>query len=122
MNAATARAPKVYRMPPLCQADGRRGAWCRQWPESVRASSIATTADARLPVAQRATRHHESCDTKAALTVFCRPLLPFPAGYHLFRQRRAVPEPTAIAFLATGGLAAGMVAAARRRRRTGAGS
>jgi hypothetical protein len=33
-----------------------------------------------------------------------------------------VPEPTSIAFLATGGLAAGVVAAARRRRRTGAGS
>jgi len=33
-----------------------------------------------------------------------------------------VPEPTSIAFLATGGLAAGVVAAARLRRRTGAGS
>jgi len=33
-----------------------------------------------------------------------------------------VPEPTSIAFLATGGLAAGVVAAARRRRRRGAGS
>jgi hypothetical protein len=31
-----------------------------------------------------------------------------------------VPEPTSIAFLATGGLAAGVVAVARRRRRTGA--
>lgn len=31
-----------------------------------------------------------------------------------------VPEPTSIAFMATGGLAAGVVAAARRRRRTGA--
>ena len=34
----------------------------------------------------------------------------------------AVPEPTSIAFMATGGLAAGVVAVARRRRRTGAGS
>ena len=34
----------------------------------------------------------------------------------------AVPEPTSIAFLATGGLAVGVVAVARRRRRTGAGS
>jgi len=34
----------------------------------------------------------------------------------------AVPEPTSIAFLATGGLAVGAVAAARRRRCTGAGS
>jgi hypothetical protein len=34
----------------------------------------------------------------------------------------AVPEPTSIAFLATGGLAAGVVAAARRRRRTADGS
>jgi hypothetical protein len=33
-----------------------------------------------------------------------------------------VPEPTSIAFLAAGGLAAGVVAAARRRRRTGADS
>jgi len=34
----------------------------------------------------------------------------------------AVPEPTSIAFMATGGLAAGVVAVARRRRRTGADS
>jgi hypothetical protein len=51
-----------------------------------------------------------------------RSLLGFPAGHHLFRQRRAVPEPTSIAFLETGGLAAGMLAAARQRRHTGAGS
>ncbi len=31
-----------------------------------------------------------------------------------------VPEPASIAFMATGGLAAGVVAVARRRRRTGA--
>ena len=34
----------------------------------------------------------------------------------------AVPEPTSIAFMATGSLAAGVVAVARRRRRTGADS
>ena len=84
--------------------------------------SLATTADARLPVAERPTRYRKSCDIGPALTVFSRSLLGFPAGHHLFRQRRAVPEPTSIAFLETGGLAAGMLAAARQRRHTGAGS
>ncbi len=42
----------------------------------------------------------------------------YPGGLDLTIERIAVPEPTSIAFLATGGLAAGVVAVARRRRRT----
>jgi len=56
-------------------------------------------------------------DPVTVLTVFSSPLQGFPQSFTFSGNAQPVPEPTSIAFLATGGLAAGVVAAARRRRR-----
>jgi hypothetical protein len=56
-------------------------------------------------------------DPVTVLTVFSSSLQGFPQSFTFSGNAQPVPEPTSIAFLATGGLAVGVVAAVRRRRR-----
>jgi hypothetical protein len=55
-------------------------------------------------------------DPMTVLTVFSSSIS-LPQSFTFSGNAQPVPEPTSIAFLATGGLAAGVVAVARRRRR-----
>jgi hypothetical protein len=56
-------------------------------------------------------------DPVTVLTVFSSSLQGFPQSFTFSGNAQPVPEPTSIAFLATGGLAVGVVAVVRRRRR-----
>jgi hypothetical protein len=56
-------------------------------------------------------------DPVTVLTVFSSSLQGFPQSFTFSGNAQPVPEPTSIAFLATGGRAVGVVAVVRRRRR-----
>jgi hypothetical protein len=91
----------------------------------------AVSQQLRCGIATIAMRYRNNCDAVSqelrcggcgtTLTVFGGQRANLPQSF-TFSGVAAVPEPTSIAFLATGGLAVNAVAAARRRRRTGAGS